>query len=97
MSARLLEEMRDMRALLTRGQGPAGEQETCRDALARQLEEAGFAAALAAELVSTLPEELALDGAANDQVQAWLQRQLVQRLHALGNEESFSTMPASWR
>ncbi len=89
MSARLLEEMRDMRALLTRGQGPAGEQETCRDALARQLEEAGFAAALAAELVSTLPEELALDGAANDQVQAWLQRQLVQRLHALGNEGEF--------
>ncbi len=89
MSARLLEEMRDMRALLARGQGPAGAQEECREALARQLEESGFAAALVAELVSALPEELARHGAADDPVQAWLQRQLAQRLQALGDEGEF--------
>lgn len=88
MSARLLEEMRDMRALLTREQVPPEATGGLREQLLQILLEAGFRLELAEEVVSALPEELAghdVDGRA----MSWLHRQLVKRLEGLDDEASF--------
>ncbi|MEQ4541556.1 MAG: flagellar biosynthesis protein FlhF [Billgrantia sp.] len=89
MSARLLEEMRDMRALLARERsrpeagGAAGEQ------FVRAMLEAGFSPALAEEVVASLPEELAGVEALDERAMAWLLRQLSKRLEGLDDEAAF--------
>ncbi|MCE8002328.1 flagellar biosynthesis protein FlhF [Halomonas sp. MCCC 1A11081] len=89
MSARLLEEMRDMRALLARDRsgpeagGTAGEQ------FVRAILEAGFSQALAEEVVASLPEELADVEALDERAMAWLVRQLSKRLVGLDDEAAF--------
>jgi flagellar biosynthesis protein FlhF len=89
MSARLLEEMRDMRALLSRERSQPERGGTASDQLIKVMLESGFSQALAEEVVSALPEELAQRDAAEDQVMAWLARQLVKRLPGLGDEAAF--------
>ncbi|WP_104203805.1 flagellar biosynthesis protein FlhF [Billgrantia saliphila] len=94
MSAQLLEEMRDMRALLSREQvsreqhqrqAPAGTG----DQLAQVMLEAGFGAALTDEVVAALPEELATAGQVDERAMAWLERQLAGRLQGLEDEAAF--------
>ncbi|MBA2778885.1 flagellar biosynthesis protein FlhF [Billgrantia kenyensis] len=89
MSARLLEEMRDMRALLSRERSQPEPGGTVSDQLIKLMLESGFSQTLAEEVVSALPEELALRDGVEDQVMAWLARQLVKRLPGLGDEAAF--------
>ncbi|RCV91301.1 flagellar biosynthesis protein FlhF [Billgrantia montanilacus] len=88
MSARLLEEMRDMRALLSREQGPPEAVGGLREQLLQIMREAGFGQELAGEVVSALPEELAGHGV-DDRAMSWLQRQLLNRLEGLDDEGAF--------
>ncbi|MCE9682830.1 flagellar biosynthesis protein FlhF [Halomonas alkalisoli] len=88
MSARLLDEMRDMRALLSREQGPQEAATGLREQLLQILREAGFGWELAGEVVSALPEELAGHGV-DDRAMSWLHRQLVKRLEGLDDEAAF--------
>ncbi len=88
MSARLLEEMRDMRALLSREQEPQGVAGGLRERLLQLLLEAGFRQELAGEVVSALPEELS-DHDMDERAMSWLHRQLVNRLEGLDDEAAF--------
>ncbi|MGQ4880098.1 flagellar biosynthesis protein FlhF [Billgrantia sp. LNSP4103-1] len=89
MSARLLEEMRDMRALLTRGHDRPGAAGTVAEQLVQVMLEAGFGQTLAGEVVSALPEELASHAEVDDRAMSWLTRQLVRRLEGLEDEAAF--------
>ncbi|MFW3616537.1 flagellar biosynthesis protein FlhF [Billgrantia antri] len=89
MSARLLEEMRDMRALLSRERDPSDSTRTLGEQLIGTMLETGFSQALADEVVSALPEELALAGAVDERALAWLARQMVKRLGGLDDEAAF--------
>ncbi|WP_412031227.1 flagellar biosynthesis protein FlhF [Halomonas sp. LR3S48] len=89
MSARLLEEMRDMRALLSRERGQPESADSLGEQLVRTMLEAGFGQALAEEVVSALPEELAVAGALDERALAWLARQLAKRLSGLDDEAAF--------
>ncbi|WP_245904624.1 flagellar biosynthesis protein FlhF [Billgrantia lactosivorans] len=89
MSARLLEEMRDMRALLAGGQGQPAAAATLSEQLLETMLAAGFSQALADEVVSALPEELAAAGALDERALAWLGRQLARRLRGLDDEAAF--------
>ncbi|WP_411794553.1 flagellar biosynthesis protein FlhF [Halomonas sp. A29] len=88
MSARLLEEMRDMRSLLTERNRPES-PETLGEKLIQTMLEAGFGQALAEEVVSALPEELARTAALDERALAWLARQLAKRLSGLDDEAAF--------
>ncbi|MCE9663977.1 flagellar biosynthesis protein FlhF [Halomonas sp. M5N1S17] len=88
MSARLLDEMRDMRALLSREQAPPEAVGGLRERLLQILLEAGFRQTLAEEVVSALPEELAGHDL-GDRAMSWLHRQLVKRLKGLDDEGAF--------
>ncbi|EWH01286.1 flagellar biosynthesis protein FlhF [Halomonas sp. BC04] len=88
MSARLLEELRDMRALLSREQEPQGAAGGLRERLLQLLLEAGFRQELASEVVSALPEELA-NHDMDERAMSWLHRQLVNRLEGLDDEAAF--------
>ncbi|AMD01809.1 flagellar biosynthesis protein FlhF [Halomonas chromatireducens] len=87
MSARLLEEMQDMRALLSREQAPAA-LGGLREQLQHLLLEAGFRQELAGEVVSALPEEL-VGQDMDARAMSWLHRQLVNRLEGLDDEDAF--------
>ncbi|PMR74127.1 flagellar biosynthesis protein FlhF [Billgrantia endophytica] len=93
MSEKLLEEMRDMRALLSREQVQRDSRREPAGGLREQLQEvlldAGFGQELAKEVVSALPEELAGPGAVDDRAMSWLQRQLSKRLAGLDDEAAF--------
>ena len=89
MSARLLEEMRDMRELLSREREPVEAHDTIREQLAQLLLEAGFSQALAEEVTATLPEELCSVTLEDERPMAWLVRQLSGRLQGLTDEASF--------
>ncbi|WP_240935947.1 flagellar biosynthesis protein FlhF [Billgrantia bachuensis] len=89
MSARLLEEMRDMRALLSRERSQSQSTGTLGEQLVLTMLEAGFGQALAEEVVSALPEELALTTAMDERALAWLARQLARRLSGLDDEAAF--------
>ncbi|MDI5987264.1 flagellar biosynthesis protein FlhF [Halomonas sp. M4R5S39] len=86
MSAQLLKEMQDMRALLSRARAAPSPADDCRQRLARWLAEAGFGEAIAEELLAGLPEEL--EAADDESRQAWLVRQLAARLAVLDDEQA---------
>ncbi|WP_163559524.1 flagellar biosynthesis protein FlhF [Halomonas sp. NO4] len=89
MSEKLLEEMRDMRALLAREQG-GREPAAGVDGQVRQLLlEVGFGATLAVEIAAALPDELRGAEALNERVLGWVKRQLVARLEGLDDEAAF--------
>ncbi|TFH86708.1 flagellar biosynthesis protein FlhF [Billgrantia azerbaijanica] len=86
MSAKLLEEMRDMRALLAREQESRTPTGGLAEQITQRLLEAGFGAALADEIAAGLPEELASAAVLDERALAWLKRQLLSRLEAPGDE-----------
>ncbi|SDK58985.1 flagellar biosynthesis protein FlhF [Billgrantia gudaonensis] len=89
MSEKLLEEMRDMRALLARDQ-PGRETPAGLDGQVRELLlGVGFGTALADEIVAALPDELVGTDIRDDRAMAWVKRQLVQRLAGLDDEARF--------
>ncbi|MCC5884742.1 MAG: flagellar biosynthesis protein FlhF [Halomonas sp.] len=90
MSARLLEEMRDMRMLLSREKDTSPASGTSAgEPIMRIMLEAGFSQSLAEDVLSTLPEELALAHEGDDRAMAWLSRQLAKRLVGLEDEAAF--------
>jgi flagellar biosynthesis protein FlhF len=89
MSARLLEEMRDMRALLSRDRGQPEATGTIGEQLVQVMLEAGFGQALAEEIVAALPEEVASRAEVDERAMSWLARQLVKRLEGLDDEAAF--------
>lgn len=92
LSAQLLREMQDMRALLARpSQGDASVTPdfTVKTLLAR----AGFGAELCEEIGCALPATLAALHPRDDQVLAWLHRQLEARLSVLDGEDAFFDRP----
>lgn len=88
MSARLLEEMRDMRALLSRERGQP-QASSAPEQLVQVMLEAGFSQALAEEVVTALPGELAGTPTLEEAALTWLARQLTQRLGGLKDEAAF--------
>ncbi|WP_242597111.1 flagellar biosynthesis protein FlhF [Billgrantia sulfidoxydans] len=89
MSARLLEEMRDMRAMLTRERGQPASTATLGEQLVQTMLASGFSRVLADEVVSALPEELSAAATLEERALAWLARQLTQRLSGLDDEAAF--------
>lgn len=89
MSARLLEEMRDMRALLASERSQPQAAATVGEELVRVMLEAGFGQVLAEEVVTTLPEELARSAKLDERAMGWLTRQLVKRLEGMDDEAAF--------
>lgn len=87
-SARLLQEMQEMRALLASEKAHRVTAGCCREGLERHLAAAGFSRTLADELLAALPEELREAGPNDARAAAWLERQLVARLgdHDAGTE-----------
>ncbi|WP_136064741.1 flagellar biosynthesis protein FlhF [Modicisalibacter radicis] len=86
-SARLLDEMQDLRSLIADRQPrqeAAPSEEDNRHRLNRRLQNAGFGNALARELLDALPGELVQGDPL--QAAAWLQRQLSGRLDVLEDE-----------
>ncbi|MFY0989132.1 flagellar biosynthesis protein FlhF [Halomonas sp. C05BenzN] len=84
MSAQLLREMQDMRALLSRTRTEQAPESDSRVRLSRWLREAGFGPAIAEELLGGLPEELR--DADEERLEAWLCRQLGARLAVIDDE-----------
>ncbi|WP_188115185.1 MULTISPECIES: flagellar biosynthesis protein FlhF [Salinicola] len=84
--------LEDMRALLRETSSPApapGQQ--VRDAILRQLSQAGFSHVLCETLLETLPAALLEESAEEAETpawQAWLERQLAARLEVLESEEA---------
>lgn len=93
MSARLLSEMQDMRALLAREQSRRHPQTDCAGRLRRILREAGFSHDFAQELVTGLPRELDKTAPDDERPLAWLQRQLASRLSVGTDEDAFFQAP----
>lgn len=94
MSERLLQEMQDMRALLTSQQNQysarsapsaAGIQAQLRELLGR----VGFSAELGDEVLAGLPESLKALEPKSDRPLAWLRQQLTERLTVLQDEAGF--------
>ncbi|MDI5922847.1 flagellar biosynthesis protein FlhF [Halomonas sp. LR5S13] len=93
MSEQLLREMQDMRVLLAREQARHTPSQDSRTRLKRLLEEAGFSALLADELLQALPGELHDCDIDDNRPLSWLQRRLAARLPALEYEDSFLDPP----
>lgn len=90
MSARLLEEMRDMRTLLAREQNNRTTVSGgLRERLQQVLLEAGFHLELAQEVLATLPDELGTLETVDERAMAWLHRQLQMRLKGPADESTF--------
>ncbi|MGM0692385.1 MAG: flagellar biosynthesis protein FlhF [Pseudomonadota bacterium] len=92
-SEQLLREMQDMRALLAREQARHAPTRDCRTRLRRLLQEAGFSAALADELLQALPGELEDGDSEDPRPLSWLQRRLAERLASLEQEAHFFDPP----
>ncbi|MBZ5488578.1 flagellar biosynthesis protein FlhF [Halomonas aquamarina] len=94
MSERLLQEMQDMRALLTRQQTappaePAPVAASTQAQLSELLARVGFSAELGDEVLAGLPESLKALGPHSDAPLVWLRQQLADRLRVLDDEASF--------
>ncbi|WP_244183083.1 flagellar biosynthesis protein FlhF [Vreelandella songnenensis] len=94
MSERLLQEMQDMRALLTRQQAAqpvasAPAATSTQAQLSELLARVGFSAELGDEILSGLPESLKALDPQSDAPLAWLRQQLAGRLNVLDDEASF--------
>lgn len=85
LSAQLLQEMQDMRQLLSRQRTASKETTQAGARLVQWLRESGFGAALCDELLAGFPEEL--ESADEAMLRAWLVRQLSARLPVLEGEE----------
>lgn len=93
MSAQLLSEMQDMRALLAREQARRQPETDCAGRLRRILREAGFTHDFARALVTGLPHELERAPAEDERPLAWLQRRLASRLRVSEDEAAFFEAP----
>ncbi|MFP4138194.1 MAG: flagellar biosynthesis protein FlhF [Halomonas sp.] len=93
MSAQLLSEMQDMRALLAREQARRQPETDCAGRLRRILREAGFSHAFARSLVTGLPSELEQAPAEDERPLAWLQRRLADRLTVGRDGDAFFRPP----
>ncbi|WIX33581.1 flagellar biosynthesis protein FlhF [Salinicola sp. JS01] len=84
--------LEDMRALLRESAAPApAPGQAVRDAILRQLSQAGFSHVLCETLLETLPASLLDESAEEAETpawQAWLERQLAARLEVLDSEEA---------
>ncbi len=94
MSERLLQEMQDMRALLTRQQAAqpvasAPAATSTQAQLSELLARVGFSAELGDEILSGLPESLKALDSQSDAPLVWLRQQLAGRLNVLSDEASF--------
>lgn len=93
MSERLLQEMQDMRALLTRQQPTAPPSAASPGDMASELQAlllgVGFGEALSDELIAELPDELLAPGVNRERAMAWLREQLMARLSVLEEENAF--------